>query len=297
MCGVLSSGGHGAFQQTARHAAPPAHALPCISAPSPGRTACCTARSQRPKLLYEYFKQLFAQVTNPAIDPIREKFVTSPRCMVGPEGDITGERWAVSSSEQQTGGRQAPAPSRLVGHSPCVEWCVLAQWGAEGREEMGWDAAGERWHRTVWRLVVPSGWRSPRPLTRRSASSAACSPRGSQAGQPPGPALPHPQARADAGHEGHELQRLGDPGELSWHWRVLSWRAATHAEPAGRALCASWLTAPLTCPLARHTHPPACLPPCSPPAGHRLHLGRGRGRWRPGGGALPHCRGGCPGHR
>ena len=48
--------------------------------------------SQRPKLMYEYFKQLFAQVTNPAIDPIREKFVTSPRCMVGPEGDISGER-------------------------------------------------------------------------------------------------------------------------------------------------------------------------------------------------------------
>ena len=48
-------------------------------------------RSQRPKLMYEYFKQLFAQVTNPAIDPIREKFVTSPRCMVGPEGDMSGE--------------------------------------------------------------------------------------------------------------------------------------------------------------------------------------------------------------
>lgn len=35
---------------------------------------------------------LRVQVTNPAIDPIREKFVTSPRCMVGPEGDISGER-------------------------------------------------------------------------------------------------------------------------------------------------------------------------------------------------------------
>eukprot|EP00898_Chlorokybus_atmophyticus_P003594 jgi/Chlat1/4235/Chrsp27S04246 len=45
--------------------------------------------SDRPKLLYEYFKQLFAQVTNPPIDPIREKLVTSTECLIGPEGDLT----------------------------------------------------------------------------------------------------------------------------------------------------------------------------------------------------------------
>jgi len=33
--------------------------------------------SRRPKLLYEYFKQNFAQVTNPPIDPIREELVMS----------------------------------------------------------------------------------------------------------------------------------------------------------------------------------------------------------------------------
>lgn len=56
---------------------------------SMGNDAPLAAISQRPKLIYEYFKQLFAQVTNPAIDPLREKFVTSMRCMIGPEGDIT----------------------------------------------------------------------------------------------------------------------------------------------------------------------------------------------------------------
>jgi len=56
---------------------------------SMGNDAPLAAISQRPKLMYEYFKQLFAQVTNPAIDPLREKLVTSMRCMVGPEGDIT----------------------------------------------------------------------------------------------------------------------------------------------------------------------------------------------------------------
>ena len=33
--------------------------------------------SLQPRLLYTYFKQLFAQVTNPPIDPIREKLVMS----------------------------------------------------------------------------------------------------------------------------------------------------------------------------------------------------------------------------
>lgn len=56
---------------------------------SMGNDAPLAALSQRPKILYEYFKQLFAQVTNPAIDPLREKLVTSVECMIGPEGDLT----------------------------------------------------------------------------------------------------------------------------------------------------------------------------------------------------------------
>lgn len=37
---------------------------------------------------YEYFKQLFAQVTNPPIDPFREKVVMSMQCPIGPEANI-----------------------------------------------------------------------------------------------------------------------------------------------------------------------------------------------------------------
>jgi glutamate synthase (ferredoxin) len=44
--------------------------------------------SHRPQLLYNYFKQLFAQVTNPAIDPIREEIVTSTATMLGPRGNL-----------------------------------------------------------------------------------------------------------------------------------------------------------------------------------------------------------------
>ena len=56
---------------------------------SMGNDAPLPPLSRRPKLLPEYFKQLFAQVTNPPLDPMREKVVTSTRCMVGPEGDVT----------------------------------------------------------------------------------------------------------------------------------------------------------------------------------------------------------------
>lgn len=44
--------------------------------------------SEQPKLLYDYFKQLFAQVTNPPIDPIREEIVMSLECYVGPQGNL-----------------------------------------------------------------------------------------------------------------------------------------------------------------------------------------------------------------
>ena len=44
--------------------------------------------SARPRLLFDYFSQLFAQVTNPPLDAIREEVVTSLGSGVGPEGDV-----------------------------------------------------------------------------------------------------------------------------------------------------------------------------------------------------------------
>jgi glutamate synthase domain-containing protein 2/glutamate synthase domain-containing protein 1/glutamate synthase domain-containing protein 3 len=44
--------------------------------------------SQRPRLLYDYFKQLFAQVTNPPLDAIREELVTSMESTIGPERNL-----------------------------------------------------------------------------------------------------------------------------------------------------------------------------------------------------------------
>ena len=44
--------------------------------------------STRPRLLYDYFFQLFAQVTNPPLDALREELVTSHRVIAGPEANV-----------------------------------------------------------------------------------------------------------------------------------------------------------------------------------------------------------------
>ena len=54
-----------------------------------GADAPLAILSDKPQLLYNYFKQMFAQVTNPPIDSIREKMVTSTRVMLGNSGNLT----------------------------------------------------------------------------------------------------------------------------------------------------------------------------------------------------------------
>ncbi|HJU54403.1 MAG TPA: glutamate synthase large subunit [Pyrinomonadaceae bacterium] len=48
--------------------------------------------SERPQLLYNYFKQLFAQVTNPPVDAIREELIMSTATTVGPEANMLEPR-------------------------------------------------------------------------------------------------------------------------------------------------------------------------------------------------------------
>ncbi len=55
---------------------------------SMGNDAPLAVLSNRPHLLYNYFKQLFAQVTNPPLDPLKEEIVTSPETTIGPEGNL-----------------------------------------------------------------------------------------------------------------------------------------------------------------------------------------------------------------
>ncbi|MEO5364267.1 MAG: glutamate synthase large subunit, partial [Magnetococcus sp. DMHC-8] len=58
---------------------------------SMGNDAALAVLSDRPVLLFNYFKQLFAQVTNPPIDPIREELVMSLFTQLGPTGNLLAE--------------------------------------------------------------------------------------------------------------------------------------------------------------------------------------------------------------
>ena len=55
---------------------------------SMGNDSALACLSDKPRMIYDYFKQLFAQVTNPPIDSIREEVVMSLRCFIGPEGNL-----------------------------------------------------------------------------------------------------------------------------------------------------------------------------------------------------------------
>ncbi|MBL9153923.1 MAG: glutamate synthase large subunit [Verrucomicrobiales bacterium] len=58
---------------------------------SMGDDAALSVLSLKPKVLFTYFKQLFAQVTNPPIDPIREHLVMSVEADIGPERNLLTE--------------------------------------------------------------------------------------------------------------------------------------------------------------------------------------------------------------
>jgi len=55
---------------------------------SMGTDTSLAVLSNRPRLLYDYFKQLFAQVTNPPLDAIREELVTQMETTIGPERNL-----------------------------------------------------------------------------------------------------------------------------------------------------------------------------------------------------------------
>ena len=71
---------------------------------SMGNDAALAVLSDKPRMLYDYFKQLFAQVTNPAIDSIREEVIMALECYVGPEGNL------VDTTEEQAHRLRVPHP-------------------------------------------------------------------------------------------------------------------------------------------------------------------------------------------
>jgi len=55
---------------------------------SMGNDSALACLSDKPRMIYDYFKQLFAQITNPPIDSIREEVVMSLKVFMGPEGNL-----------------------------------------------------------------------------------------------------------------------------------------------------------------------------------------------------------------
>jgi len=70
---------------------------------SMGNDTPLAALSSKPRLLYDYFKQLFAQVTNPPIDCIREELITSSEVLIGSEGNLLQPRPADCRQLQLSG--------------------------------------------------------------------------------------------------------------------------------------------------------------------------------------------------
>ncbi|HXA79678.1 MAG TPA: glutamate synthase central domain-containing protein, partial [Opitutaceae bacterium] len=86
--------------------------------------------SNKPRLIYDYFKQLFAQVTNPPLDCIREELITSAETRLGSEGNLLNPdptacrrvelKWPVLTNEEFAKIRRLDQPGFKVGVLPIL---------------------------------------------------------------------------------------------------------------------------------------------------------------------------------
>jgi len=112
---------------------------------SMGDDAALPVLSNRPKVFYNYFKQLFAQVTNPPIDPIREELVMSLVSFVGPRPNLLGidateppmrleVQQPILTADNMEKIRHVDLFSGGAFKSVELDICYPASWGANGME-------------------------------------------------------------------------------------------------------------------------------------------------------------------
>jgi glutamate synthase (NADPH) large chain len=97
---------------------------------SMGNDAALAVLSNKTRLLYDYFKQLFAQVTNPPIDCIREELITSAETRLGSEGNLLHPepsacrrlelKWPIITNEELAKIRRMDLPGLRVGVLPIL---------------------------------------------------------------------------------------------------------------------------------------------------------------------------------
>jgi glutamate synthase (ferredoxin) len=97
---------------------------------SMGNDAALAVLSNKPRLLYDYFKQLFAQVTNPPIDCIREEIIIGAETRLGSEGNLLHPtpsacrrvelKWPILTNEEFAKLRRQHLPGLKVGVLPIL---------------------------------------------------------------------------------------------------------------------------------------------------------------------------------
>jgi glutamate synthase (NADPH/NADH) large chain len=114
---------------------------------SMGIDAALAVLSNRARLLYDYFKQGFAQVTNPAIDPIREELVMSLVSHIGPRPNLLGLNTAGSHKRLEVHQpiltnqdlekiRRIEARTNGAFKTKTLSVCYLVEQGAAGMEKI-----------------------------------------------------------------------------------------------------------------------------------------------------------------
>ncbi len=97
---------------------------------SMGNDAALAVLSEKPRVLYDYFKQLFAQVTNPPIDSIREELIISAETRLGSEGNLLNPQpsacrrveleWPILTNEEFAKIRRLDLPGFKLGVLPIL---------------------------------------------------------------------------------------------------------------------------------------------------------------------------------
>ncbi len=118
---------------------------------SMGNDTPLAALSTRPRLLFDYFKQLFAQVTNPPIDCIREELITASEVWLGSEGNLLEPQPAdcrrlelkspILTNEEFAKVRRLELPGLHVGVLPCLFRIARGEKGLVGALEELWSSA------------------------------------------------------------------------------------------------------------------------------------------------------------
>ena len=163
-----------------------------------GTDTALAVLSDQPRLLYDYFKQLFAQVTNPPLDAIREELVTSMGSTIGPERNLLEARAGVVPADQASSTRSSTTstwpscatcrPTRRSARRRCRccstrherrpaleqamdELCRARQRGGGGRLQHP-DPVGPRRRAATWRRSRAC-WRRPACTTTWCARARA----------------------------------------------------------------------------------------------------------------------------